>query len=106
MRLHAVEKNIFPKSDGPFRREINMASITSLFGRFARKSSVPKREEERDEAFIRCPGCNMMLHDTLSRCPYCSAFLEVKCPQCDRSTSRRFDTCPYCSAILDKNRRY
>jgi phage FluMu protein Com len=69
-------------------------------GIFSRKKPVPPPQEMGEDAFIRCPACNKVLHSTIARCPYCSAFLEVKCPNCDRNTNRMFKNCPYCNEPL------
>ncbi len=74
--------------------------ITSSLGLFSRGKKAPSPPASGDDAFIHCPACGKVLHSTIARCPYCSAFLEVKCPNCDRTTNRIFKKCPYCEASL------
>lgn len=72
-------------------------TVLGLFGRSKKKSPPVKTEQG---AFIRCPACRTELHSTISRCPYCSAFLEVTCSNCDRTTNRSLSNCPYCGNSL------
>jgi len=76
-----------------------LIALTGL-GLFSSKkrSEIPK--DKGDDAFIRCPACHKVLHSTIPRCPYCSAFLEVKCPNCDRTTNRVLKNCPFCNEPL------
>lgn len=81
----------------------SLLSIVAILGLFSRKKKEPQSPNEGGEkGFIRCPACNKVMHSTLARCPYCSAFLEVRCPNCDRTTNRTFKDCPYCGSSLNK----
>lgn len=77
---------------------VTAISTLGLFSKGKGRSSPPP--SQGDDAFIRCPACGKVLHSTIPRCPYCSAFLEVKCPNCDRTTNRIFKKCPFCEASL------
>jgi phage FluMu protein Com len=76
-----------------------ITAVTSL-GIFSRKKAPEPPKENGNEAFIRCPACNKVLHSTIARCPYCSNFLEINCPNCDRITNRAYKNCPYCKYPL------
>jgi ribosomal protein S27E len=73
-------------------------AVTAIFAR--RKGGASDGEGSGPRTFIECPACGKVLHPTITRCPYCSAFLEVECPNCDRITSRTNKTCPYCGTSL------
>lgn len=78
-----------------------LAVTLSISGLFARgKDRTTAGTDQGEDAFIRCPACGKVLHSTISRCPYCSAFLEVKCPNCDRTTNRALKKCPFCETPL------
>lgn len=72
----------------------------TMMGIFSRKKEVAPTQDVGDDAFIRCPACDKVLHSTIARCPYCSNFLEVNCPNCDRITNRVYKNCPYCKYPL------
>ncbi len=74
-------------------------SSLGLFSKGKGRPSPPP--PQGDDAFIHCPACGKVLHSTISRCPYCAAFLEVKCPNCDRTTNRILKKCPFCEASLE-----
>jgi hypothetical protein len=77
-----------------------LLSVLGLFGR-GKKAVKPARPES---GFIFCPSCGKEIHSTLSRCPYCSGFLEIVCPNCDRTSSRTLSRCPYCGNGFGKAR--
>lgn len=78
-----------------------MTALVASLGLFSRGKKAPEVKPEKDGAFIRCPACKKVLHSTIPRCPYCSAFLEVKCPNCDRTTNRSLPQCPFCGTSLE-----
>lgn len=80
------------------------AAILAVLIPFRRRKKNGAPAQAEGGAFIRCPACQMELHNTIPRCPYCSAFLEVTCPNCDRTTNRNLIQCPYCGTSLRDER--
>jgi uncharacterized OB-fold protein len=76
-----------------------LIAVMAIFAR--RMSAASDGDGSGQRTFIECPACGKVLHPTITRCPYCSAFLEVECPNCDRITSRTNKNCPYCGTSLE-----